>query len=45
MALFLQAIIQRFEIIPTATVPEIKPLVTLRPDEVILGLSQMAMTK
>lgn len=42
MALFLQAIIQRFEIIPTATVPEIKPLVTLRPDRVILSLSKIA---
>ena len=38
MALFLQAIIQRFAINPVGTVPALKPLVTLRPDRVILGI-------
>lgn len=36
MALFLQAVIHKFEIKPTGINPSIKPLVTLRPDRVIL---------
>ncbi|MGC1242700.1 MAG: cytochrome P450 [Chryseosolibacter sp.] len=39
MTLFLQAMIRRFDILPTRTVPGLKPLVTLRPDRVILAIS------
>jgi cytochrome P450 len=39
MALFLQAFIQRFEIHPSGVVPALKPLVTLRPDRVVLKIS------
>lgn len=38
MTLFLQAMIHRFDILPTDVVPSIKPLVTLRPDHVVLTL-------
>src|SRR5258708_24836849 len=38
MAIFLQAIIRRFELRPGPMVPLIRPLVTLRPDKVILAL-------
>lgn len=38
MALFLQAIVQRFDILPTSSVPHLKPLITLRPDQVILDI-------
>lgn len=38
MTLFLQAVVQHFDFIPTAEVPGIKPLVTLRPDRVMLGV-------
>lgn len=38
MTVFLQAMIHRFDILPTNEVPSIKPLVTLRPDQVILAL-------
>ena len=38
MTLFLQAIIHRFDISPTGVVPSIRPLVTLRPDNVVLKL-------
>lgn len=38
MTLFLQAVIQRFNISSTGEVPGIKPLVTLRPDKVILAI-------
>ena len=38
MTLFLQAVIHRFEILPTGVVPQMKPLVTLRPDRVILEI-------
>lgn len=40
MALFLQAMVHRFEITPTEAVPELHPLVTLRPDKVILGIKE-----
>jgi cytochrome P450 len=39
MALFLQAFIHRFDIDPAGVVPVIKPLVTLRPDQVLLKVS------
>lgn len=38
MTLFLQAMIHRFDIQPTNILPSIKPLVTLRPDRVVLAL-------
>lgn len=38
MALFLQAMVQRFDILPTSFVPHLKPLITLRPDQVILDV-------
>ena len=41
MTIFLQAIIHRFEISPGNVVPSIKPLVTLRPDRVILKISKL----
>lgn len=40
MALFLQAMVHRFEITPTGAVPELRPLVTLRPGKVILGIKE-----
>jgi cytochrome P450 len=38
MTLFLQAMVQRFDILPTSFVPQLKPLITLRPDQVILEI-------
>lgn len=38
MTLFLQAMIHRFDILPTNVLPSINPLVTLRPDRVVLAL-------
>jgi cytochrome P450 len=38
MVVFLQAFIHRFQIVPTGITPALKPLVTLRPDKVILGV-------
>lgn len=40
MTLFLQAIAQHFDILPTPFEPRMKPLVTLRPDRVILGIKE-----
>jgi len=40
MTLFLQAMVQRFDILPTSIEPHIKPLVTLRPDRVILSITK-----
>jgi len=40
MVIFLQAIIQDFDIEPTPTKPTIKPLVTLRPDQVVLKITK-----
>lgn len=40
MAIFLQAFIQEFNIHPTGITPQITPLVTLRPDRVILGVKK-----
>ena len=36
MTLFLQAVIQKFDFHPTTAIPVMKPLVTLRPDRVLL---------
>ncbi len=41
MALFLQAAMHRFDFSPGDTVPGLKPLVTLRPDRVILGVKKI----
>jgi cytochrome P450 len=38
MTIFLQSVIQRFEIAATDSVPKLNPLVTLRPNSVILNL-------
>lgn len=43
MTLFLQAIIHRFEILPTNAIPQIKPLITLRPDKVVLEVRKRVM--
>jgi cytochrome P450 len=40
MAIFLQAIIHRFDIAPTSITPFVKPLVTLRPDQVRLKIRE-----
>jgi cytochrome P450 len=41
MALFLQAMIHRFELRPGSDAPQLRPLVTLRPDKVILRISAL----
>lgn len=41
MALFMQAMIHRYEVRSTGIVPVIKPLITLRPDGVILKISHL----
>jgi cytochrome P450 len=41
MALFLQGMIHRFDIFPGDVTPAIKPLVTLRPDQVPLAISML----
>jgi cytochrome P450 len=38
MAIFLQAFIHQFDLMPTGEVPVLKPLVTLRPERVVLGV-------
>jgi hypothetical protein len=40
MAIFLQAAIHCFEIKPTGVLPKINPMVTLRPDHVILEIKR-----
>jgi cytochrome P450 len=40
MTIFLQAMIRNFDIRPTAAEPRLKPLVTLRPDRVILDIQR-----
>lgn len=42
MTVFIQAMIQHFDILPTLITPRIKPLVTLRPDQVILGIRPLS---
>ncbi len=41
MTIFLQAMIQRFNVLPTAHEPAKIPLVTLRPDQVILNIEKL----
>jgi cytochrome P450 len=41
MAIFIQAIIHNFEISPTDVTPTINPLVTLRPDKVVLKIKRV----
>lgn len=38
MNLFLHAMVHRFDILPSSVVPAIKPLITLRPDRVLLEI-------
>ncbi|HEX8039725.1 MAG TPA: cytochrome P450, partial [Chryseosolibacter sp.] len=38
MTVFLQAMVQKFDILPTTLVPHLNPLVTLRPDKVVLEI-------
>jgi cytochrome P450 len=40
MAIFLQTFIQRFDIHSTSITPQIRPLVTLRPDRVVLKITR-----
>lgn len=40
MAIFLQAMIHRFEITPTSDYPLVKPLITLRPTKVVLDIKR-----
>jgi cytochrome P450 len=42
MSFFLYAFLKKFEISPTGQVPEMKPLITLRPDKVILNITKRA---
>jgi len=41
MVIFLQSVIQRFDFKPTGISPKINPLVTLRPDQVVLHVEKM----
>lgn len=41
MVIFLQSVIQRFDFKPTEISPKINPLVTLRPDQVVLHVEKM----
>jgi cytochrome P450 len=41
MVVFLQAITQQFDVRPTGIIPMLKPLVTLRPDKVVLGVQRL----
>ena len=41
MAIFLQSFIQRFDIKPLGFAPKINPLVTLRPDHILLNLEKI----
>ena len=38
MTVFVQAMVQKFDILPTTFVPQLNPLVTLRPDKVVLQI-------
>jgi cytochrome P450 len=38
MTIFLQSVINVFDFLPTRSAPALRPLVTLRPDQVILGI-------
>jgi cytochrome P450 len=41
MAIFLQAFVQRFGIAPGGVVPKLNPLVTLKPDKIILDIQRL----
>jgi cytochrome P450 len=41
MAIFLQAFVQRFTVQPTGITPQLNPLVTLKPDKVVLQVSRL----
>jgi cytochrome P450 len=41
MTIFLQAMIRNFDMFPTSVLPRIKPLVTLRPDRVVLEIKKL----
>ncbi len=41
MAIFLQAFVHRFHITPGNSIPKIKPMVTLRPDRIVLNISPL----
>lgn len=41
MSFFVYAFLSEFEIKPTGQIPEIKPLLTMRPDKIILNISRM----
>jgi cytochrome P450 len=41
ISLFMHAFFQQFRIISTAQVPQMKALITLRPDKVILGIEKL----
>jgi hypothetical protein len=41
MTIFLQAMIQNFDVFPGSMLPRIKPLVTLRPDRVVLEIKKL----
>lgn len=41
MTLFLKSMIHRFDVLATAQAPQLKPLVTLRPDHVVLGIRKV----
>jgi cytochrome P450 len=41
MTIFLQAMVKNFDVFPGSVLPTIKPLVTLRPDAVVLGIKDL----
>lgn len=41
ISLFLHCFFKQFRIFPTTQVPEMKPLITLRPDKVVLGIERL----
>lgn len=41
MTLFLRAMIHRYDIFPTGVTPHMKPLITLRPDQVVLRIEKL----
>lgn len=40
MVIFLQAMVQRFHLIPSSQIPKLNPLITLRPDRIILKITK-----
>ena len=41
MTIFLREMIQNFDVFPTSAAPRVKPLVTLRPDAVVLAVKKL----